>query len=191
MDLCQTRRFPQRIMEIYLQGKQRSMAQIQPQRLSCFYWVSVLYCRFSDQVLNNKPNRGIRRGQGRILSSGVIVQHIGRKTKTALFFGRKVCYNAFATRNDRLLGGTPMDKFIPYEKLSKKKKRELDAARRGSWTMNPVTRRPPNPKAYNRRQARKWRDDSASVPAAFIGLSLCFPPVCDKITKTCTGGAAR
>lgn len=54
-----------------------------------------------------------------------------------------------------------MEKFIPYGKLSKKKRRELDTARRGSWGgINPVTRKPANPKAYNRRKARKWSDGS-------------------------------
>ena len=55
-----------------------------------------------------------------------------------------------------------MERFIPYEKLSKKKKRELDAMKRGSWGgLNPVTRRPENPKAYNRKKAqgRKYRSD--------------------------------
>ena len=58
-----------------------------------------------------------------------------------------------------------MDKFIAYEKLSKKKKRELDAKRRGSWGgVNPVTRKPANPKAYSRAKARKWiHDDSSTV----------------------------
>ena len=57
-----------------------------------------------------------------------------------------------------------MEKFIAYEKLSKKKKRELDAKRRGSWgVVNPVTRKPENPKAYNRRKARKWDHDSSAV----------------------------
>ena len=53
-----------------------------------------------------------------------------------------------------------MEKFIPYEKLSKKKQRELDAKRRSVWTISPVTRKPANPKAYNRKKAQKWRDDS-------------------------------
>ena len=57
-----------------------------------------------------------------------------------------------------------MEKFIPYEKLSKKKQRELNAARRSTWTINPVTRKPANPKAYNRKTARNWKDDSNSVP---------------------------
>jgi hypothetical protein len=57
-----------------------------------------------------------------------------------------------------------MEKFVPYEKLSKKKKRELDAKRRGSWYgINPVTRKPENSKAYNRRKARTWSDDSLTV----------------------------
>lgn len=46
-----------------------------------------------------------------------------------------------------------MEKFIPYEKLSKKKRKELDAMKRSVWAINPVTRKPENPKAYNRRKA--------------------------------------
>ena len=58
-----------------------------------------------------------------------------------------------------------MEKFIPYEKLSKKKQRELNAMKRGSWGgLNPVTRKPANPKAYNRRTAQRWKDDSNFVP---------------------------
>ncbi len=53
-----------------------------------------------------------------------------------------------------------MEKFIPYEKLSKKKRRELNAQKRTVWTINPVTRKPENPKAYNRRKAQKRFDDS-------------------------------
>ena len=56
-----------------------------------------------------------------------------------------------------------MEKFTPYEKLSKKKKRELDAGRRTVWAISPVTRRPENPKVYNRKKAQKWEADSVSV----------------------------
>ena len=50
-------------------------------------------------------------------------------------------------------------KFIPYGKLSKKKKREADRARRGSWgALSPVTRRPDNPKAYKRSERKsEWK----------------------------------
>ena len=53
-----------------------------------------------------------------------------------------------------------MEKFIAYEKLSKKKQRELNAKRRSSWGGV----KPANPKAYNRAKARKWiHDDSSTV----------------------------
>lgn len=58
-----------------------------------------------------------------------------------------------------------MEKFIPKEKLSKKKQRQLNARGRVGWgQIKPVTRVSKNPKAYNRQQARKWSDDSMSVP---------------------------
>ena len=59
-----------------------------------------------------------------------------------------------------------MDRFVPYEKLSKKKKRELDSARRTTWDISPVTRRPDNPKAYNRRKALREDKHPAEVPFA-------------------------
>lgn len=56
-----------------------------------------------------------------------------------------------------------MTKHIPYEKLSKKKRRELDRQRRGTWQgLNPVTRRPDNPKAYKRKKPRAEDFDSDS-----------------------------
>ncbi|MBR0113308.1 MAG: hypothetical protein IJM02_06135 [Clostridia bacterium] len=45
-----------------------------------------------------------------------------------------------------------MEKFIPYKKLSKKKKKEVDRQKRTQWAINPVTRKPANPKAYNRKK---------------------------------------
>lgn len=54
-----------------------------------------------------------------------------------------------------------MEKFILFEKLSKKEQKKRNAARRGSWYgLNPVTRKPENSKAYNRRKAQKWSEDS-------------------------------
>lgn len=50
-----------------------------------------------------------------------------------------------------------MEKFVPYAKLSKKKQREIDRARRGSWNgVNPVTRKEKNQKVYDRKKALKW-----------------------------------
>ncbi len=65
-------------------------------------------------------------------------------------------------------GECPMEKFIPFEKLSKKKQRELNAIRRKDWNgISPVTRKPENPKAYNRKKAQK-RSDFDSVPFCFL-----------------------
>lgn len=62
-----------------------------------------------------------------------------------------------------------MEKFIPYEKLSKKKKRELDAQRRATWgAVSPVTRKPANPKAYNRRKTQDWKHELPPMPVSFV-----------------------
>ena len=59
-----------------------------------------------------------------------------------------------------------MEKFIPYGKLSKKEKRKIDQAKRQTWnSLNPVTRKPANSKAYNRRKSQNWKWE--------------LPPVCD------------
>ena len=53
-----------------------------------------------------------------------------------------------------------MDKFIPYEKLSKKEKRKIDQAKRHTWgELNPVTRKPVNSKAYSRKKSLDWKRD--------------------------------
>jgi len=65
-----------------------------------------------------------------------------------------------------------MEKFIPFEKLSKKKQRELQAQQRGTWGgLSPVTRRAESPKAYKRQKARKWSEDSMTVPSVFVGIA--------------------
>lgn len=49
-----------------------------------------------------------------------------------------------------------MEKYVPYEKLSKKAKKAVNDAKRGTWgSLNPVTRKPENSKAYNRKKARR------------------------------------
>ena len=56
-----------------------------------------------------------------------------------------------------------MEKFIPYEKLSKKEKRKMDLSQRQTWnSLNPVTRKPVSSKAYNRRKAQSWKKDIPS-----------------------------
>ena len=53
-----------------------------------------------------------------------------------------------------------MEKFIPYEKLSKKEKRKLDNARRQTWgALNPTTRKSDNIKVYNRKKRQDWKKE--------------------------------
>ena len=57
-----------------------------------------------------------------------------------------------------------MEKFIPFEKLSKKKQKELNKVKRNTWGVtNPVTRRERNPKAYNRNKLRSEKFETEFI----------------------------
>ena len=67
-----------------------------------------------------------------------------------------------------------MEKFIPYEKLSKKKRRELDRQRRNDWgELKPVTRKIESGKIYKRKKAKPEEDPDF----AFL-LIFSFCPRC-------------
>ena len=60
-----------------------------------------------------------------------------------------------------------MQKLIPYSKLSKKEKRKLDLAGRQTWgELSPVTRKPANSRAYNRKKTQDWKRDLP--PASYL-----------------------
>lgn len=62
-----------------------------------------------------------------------------------------------------------MVRFIPYEKLPKKKQHELDRQKRGSWNgVNPVTRKQEDSKVYNRKKAQSWKKDNSDALLFFI-----------------------
>ncbi len=78
-----------------------------------------------------------------------------------------------------------MQKFIPYEKLSKKKKRELDARGRASWgSLSPVTRKPRCNRAYNRKRTQDWKRELPPDLCSFLYFpclhcghsKICPPP---------------
>lgn len=53
-----------------------------------------------------------------------------------------------------------MERFIPYNKLSKKEKRKQNQTKRQTWgELNPVTRTPANSKAYNRKKNQYWKNE--------------------------------
>jgi hypothetical protein len=48
-----------------------------------------------------------------------------------------------------------MKKYVPWEKLSKKRKKERNKAFRRGWgCINPATRYPPKPKVYDRNKEK-------------------------------------
>ena len=89
-------------------------------------------------------------------------------TQTSFDFAPAPCYAVSRKENGTAGKEQSMERFIPYEKLSKKKQRELDLKKRGSWGgLNPVTRKPLNPKAYDRRKAQSWKKESGPAPFVY------------------------
>ena len=56
-------------------------------------------------------------------------------------------------------------KFVPYEKMSKKQKKEMDAQKRATWgDRSPVTRYPKHSAAYDRnKEKEKLRNDAGGI----------------------------
>ena len=53
-----------------------------------------------------------------------------------------------------------MEKYIEYRKLSKKEKRKVDNCKRKTWgELNPITRKPTNSRAYNRKKNQYWKNE--------------------------------
>lgn len=49
-----------------------------------------------------------------------------------------------------------MEKFVPFNKLSKKQQKEINKQKRTTWNgLNPVTRKVNNSKVYNRKKSRQ------------------------------------
>ena len=62
-----------------------------------------------------------------------------------------------------------MEKYIPYEKLSKKEKRKINNKRRRTWGgINPITRKPENSKAYSRKKNQYWQDELSSADSFLL-----------------------
>lgn len=51
-----------------------------------------------------------------------------------------------------------MQQYIPDEKLSKKRKKELAQQKRSGWgSLSPITRKTETPQAYRRSQEKQWK----------------------------------
>ena len=51
------------------------------------------------------------------------------------------------------------EKFIPYEKLSKKKQKMLNKEKRNNWSINPTTRVVPDNTKYNRSKIKQFAEE--------------------------------
>ncbi len=72
--------------------------------------------------------------------------------------------------SSRLKGrGCMSTRFIPKEKLSKKARRELNAARRTLWVVSPIPKKVESKKVYNRKKsARLYREDTGRIFSSSI-----------------------
>ncbi|HAG12567.1 MAG TPA: hypothetical protein DCG49_01750 [Ruminococcus sp.] len=66
-----------------------------------------------------------------------------------------------------------MKDFVPYEKMSKKQKREYDRKKRGTWTLSPITRiAETDKKHYSRKIKHKNHGGDDSLPSFFARRQL-------------------
>lgn len=65
-----------------------------------------------------------------------------------------------------------MEKFVPFEKMSKRRQREENQRKRSNWgNISPVTRKSENKKIYNRKKLRS-ADRKANRNEDFLCLLL-------------------
>jgi hypothetical protein len=60
-----------------------------------------------------------------------------------------------------------MERYIPYDKMSKKQKKEWDSKQRTLWGGNPVTRKTENNKHYNRKKVQRIDKSDFTEPLSF------------------------
>ena len=62
-----------------------------------------------------------------------------------------------------------MERFIAYEKLSKKEKKKVDSRKRKTWgNLNPVTRKSTNQKIYNRKKNQCRKDELCGTDSSYV-----------------------
>ncbi len=78
-----------------------------------------------------------------------------------------------------------MKKYVSFDKLSKRKQKELNRQKRGSWNgVKPVTRRVESKKVYNRKKSPFGKDDFPNGDFSILRFSpyiLCILSVSARI----------
>jgi hypothetical protein len=72
-----------------------------------------------------------------------------------------------------------MEKYIPYEKLSKKARSEYDKRKRRGWgEKSPITKKSENKKLYNRKRTERFENSGFQSNGLFVcaerGIALLF-----------------
>ncbi len=79
-----------------------------------------------------------------------------------------------------------MKDFVPYEKMSKKQKREQDKKKRGTWTLSPVTRiADTDKKKYSRKTKHKNSGGDDSLPLFFVIRAAAVSAASDRPRRAC------
>ena len=64
-------------------------------------------------------------------------------------------------------------KYVPLDKRSKRGQKEYHSTKRKDWgTLNPITRRTPNLKAYNRKKTGRWCEYEPCPAFVYISASV-------------------
>ena len=91
---------------------------------------------------------------------------------------RSKCYAKNPAGNEKGKEETRMKKFTPRIKLSKRKKKELDAQKRSTWEgINPVTRKSESKKLYTRKKT-PYMDDGPHGVFLFQGYAPSLRHLC-------------
>ncbi len=73
-----------------------------------------------------------------------------------------------------------MTNFVPFEKLSKKKKKEINNMKRNTWyNLNPVTKVIPDKKKYDRKKLPKNFDSFNFDQGPCIIVEILYSERCD------------
>jgi len=63
--------------------------------------------------------------------------------------------------------------YVPLEKLSKRKQKEYHAKQRRDWgNTNPITKKSPNLKAYNRKKSKLWHEREPGLDFLYFLLQF-------------------
>lgn len=85
-----------------------------------------------------------------------------------------------------------MERFVSYEKMSKKQQKIVNASKRGNWgNVKPITKVKASAKIYNRKKKQNSGDYGYSFgSSAFYKVGKCYEQKLERMGKIFSAGAA-